>query len=216
MLFIGNILVISYLLKYTHFNLMSGFKENIKWYFNHAWLNGLIVLTTSKDSIHLLKCRADCHLVKPIGGVIYSWTGYNDIELIMLSNVIMLHCYHIFCFQNLRAIDYIHHIVMMITLTFAYLMNIGIYMSYFLFFTCGLPGLVDYSMLAIVYNRKEEKRINTYLNNYLRAPGIMFGMGLIWKDAFQFSSLTIFMSFLAMFWNAQYFNYEVIKSYYSI
>ena len=214
MLLIYNIIVMSGLFYTVHYKALDKVKENIKWYTNHAITNCLMVLTTYSDSLTLLDCRQDCHLIKPTGGPLYRWYGYNDIEFIMLTNVIILHFYHIFCFQNLRVIDYIHHIVMMITLTCAYMMNIGIYMSYFLFFTCGLPGTIDYSMLAIGYNRREEKRINTYLNNYLRAPGVMFGLGLLWKDIFHFSSLTIFMSFLAMFWNAQYFNYEVIKSYY--
>ena len=96
----------------------------------------------------------------------------------------------------------------------AYMMNVGVYMSYFLFFVCGLPGMIDYGMLALAYDRKEEKRINTYLNNYLRAPGIMFGMGMLWKDSFHVSPFYVFMSFTSMFWNAQYFNYEVIKNYY--
>ena len=74
--------------------------------------------------------------------------------------------------------------------------------------------MIDYGMLALAYDRKEEKRINTYLNNYLRAPGIMFGMGMLWKDSFHVSPFYVFMSFTSMFWNAQYFNYEVIKNYY--
>ena len=51
--------------------------------------------------------------------------------------------------------------------------------------------------------------------NYLRSPGIMFGVGMFWKDSFHISPFYLFISFLTMFWNAQYFNYEVIKSYYS-
>ena len=65
-------------------------------------------------------------------------------------------------------------------------------MSYFLFFICGLPGMIDYGMLAIGYDRREEKRINTYLNNYLRSPGIIFGLGILWRDISHISSLTVF------------------------
>ena len=73
----------------------------------------------------------------------------------------------------------------------------------------------EFIVPAIKFKKVELNFGKSYLNNYLRAPGVMFGLGLLWKDSFHFSSLTIFMSFLAMFWNAQYFNYEVIKSYYS-
>ena len=214
MLFLINLVGVSSLLYYTHYDLFSGLRDNIKWYMNHTIMNAIMVLMTTKDSVRLLQCKTDCYQIKPQGGILYSWSGYENIELIMLSNMLLLHGYHIFLFDNLRVIDYLHHILMMLVLVMAYMMNVGVYMSYFLFFICGLPGMIDYGMLALAYDRKEEKRINTYLNNYLRAPGIMFGMGMLWKDSFHVSPFYVFMSFLSMFWNAQYFNYEVIKSYY--
>ena len=215
MLFFLNLVGITGLLYHTHYNVFSSLRENIKWYMNHTIMNSIMVLMTTTDSFKLLNCKSDCYQIKPQGGVLYSWYGYEDIELIMLSNMLLLHGYHIFLFDNLRLIDYLHHILMMLVLVMAYIMNVGIYMSYFLFFICGLPGMIDYGMLAINYDRKEEKRINTYLNNYLRAPGIMFGMGMLWKDTFHVKPFYVLISFVAMFWNSQYFNYEVIKSYYS-
>ena len=45
----------------------------------------------------------------------------------------------------------------------------------------GLPGGIDYLLLILVKIGKiksiEEKRINTYLNNYIRAPGILILIG---------------------------------------
>ena len=199
-----------------HYKVLNKITESIKWYTTHSIMNGVMVVTTFKDSLTLLNCKTDCYLIKPRGGFLYKWYDYDNIELIMLSNMILLHGYHIFFFNNLRGIDYIHHIVMILVLMTAYMINVGIYMSYFLFFICGLPGMIDYGLLSIGYNRREEKRINTYLNNYLRAPGIMFGMGMFWKDSFHISTFFIFMSFTTMFWNAQYFNYEIIKNYYSV
>ena len=214
MLFLINLVGMSSLLYYTHYNLFQGLRDNIKWYMNHTLMNAIMVSMTTRDSIRLLNCQEKCYEIKPFGGPLYSWYNYSNIEFIMLSNMLLLHGYHIFLFDNLRGIDYLHHILMMLVLIMAYMMNVGVYMSYFLFFICGLPGMIDYGMLAIAYDRREEKRINTYLNNYLRAPGIMFGLGMLWKDSFHISPFYVFMSFLAMFWNAQYFNYEVIKSYY--
>ena len=125
MLLIYNIIVMSGLFYTVHYKALDKVKENIKWFTNHAITNCLMVLTTYRDSLTLLKCKEDCHLIKPMGGPLYRWYGYYDIELIMLINVIILHCYHLYLFENLRAIDYIHHIVMMITLTCAYMMNTG-------------------------------------------------------------------------------------------
>lgn len=209
-----NILGMSSFFYYTHHSIYSGLKENIKWYLNHTIVNAVMVLTTTKDAFKLLACKTDCYQIKPEGGIIYSWYGYDNIELIMLSNMLLLHGYHLCFFDNLRGIDYLHHILMMFVLTMAYAMNVGVYMSYFLFFICGLPGMIDYGMLAVSYDRQEEKRINTYLNNYLRAPGITFGMGMLWRDSFHISKLNVLLSFLTLFWNAQYFNYEIIKNFY--
>lgn len=211
MIFILNLIAISS----VHYFFHSILPEKVRWYGNHAVSNAIIVLASWRDSLRLLSCESGCQSLKPHGGLPYSWTGYDDIELIMVSNMMILHGYHICFFDNLRAIDYIHHYVMMFIIMIAYFMNSGIYMSYFLFFICGFPGMIDYSLLALGVNRKEEKRINTYLNNYIRAPGIVFGMGLMWKDTFHINHLYTLMSYLTLFWNAQYFNYEIIKNYYS-
>ena len=213
-MFIVNLFFVSGLHYLLHNLVFSGWKENCKWYANHAISNTIIILSTFNDSLRLLNCENNCQSLKPRGGIIYEWTGYNNIELIMVSNMLVLHGYHIYFFENLRTIDYIHHIVMMAIIIIAYFMNSGVYMSYFLFFVCGLPGMIDFSLLALEIDRKEEKRINTYLNNYLRAPGIIFGMGLMWKDTFSLQPIYTLLSFFTLFWNAQYFNYEVIKNYY--
>ena len=199
MLFIVNLIIVSYIFKWSHYTLLDGVKENTKWYFNHALMNCHMVFTTVEDSVKLLKCSENCHKIKPTGGFIYSLTGYENIELIMVTNMLILHGYHMLLFENLRAIDYIHHVVMMIVLMLGYIMNVGIYMSYFLFFICGLPGMIDYGMLAIGHNRREEKRINSYLNNYIRSPGIIFGLGMLWRDVSHVSQLTVLMSFLTLF-----------------
>ena len=211
-----NLIFISGVHYLLHHKIFDGWKESSKWYGNHVVSNMIIVLSTFKDSLRLLNCRGNCQALKPKGGVIYSWTEYDDIEILLVSNMLILHSYHIYFFKNLRLIDYIHHYVMMLIIMIAYFMDSGVYMSYFLFFVCGLPGMIDYSLLALEIDRNEEKRINTYLNNYLRAPGIIFGMGLMWKDTFSLQPLYTLLSFLTLYWNSQYFNYEVIKNYYML
>lgn len=215
-MFITNLFAISGLHTFLHFSLFKNLKESTKWYANHAISNLIIVLTTFQDSLRLLNCQQNCQNLKPYGGYLYSFSGYNNIELIMVTNMMILHSYHILLFDNLRFIDYVHHILMMLIIFVAYFMKSGVYMSYFLFFVCGLPGLIDYSILALNVNRKTEKRINTYLNNYIRSPGIIFGLGLMWKDTFDICYFYVISSYLVLFWNAMYFNYDVIKNYYSI
>ena len=99
MLFLINLVGMSVLIYYTHYNLFSGLRENIKWYMNHTLMNAVIVLMTTKDSARLLQCKTDCYQIKPFGGPLYSWYNYDDIELIMLTNMLLLHGYHIFLFE---------------------------------------------------------------------------------------------------------------------
>ena len=86
MLFLINLVGVSSLLYYTHYDLFSGLRDNIKWYMNHTIMNAIMVLMTTKDSVRLLQCKTDCYQIKPQGGILYSWSGYENIELILFSS----------------------------------------------------------------------------------------------------------------------------------
>ena len=52
------------------------------------------------------------------------------------------------------------------------------------FFSCGLPGGLDYAMLFAVKHgwmaSITEKKYNSTINNWLRAPGIIFTCGIVY------------------------------------
>ena len=104
---------------------------------------------------------------------------------------------------------------MLIVLTMSYVFEAGCYMSMFMFFLSGLPGLIDYSLLALEVDRKTEKRINLYLNNYIRSPGIIFTLGLYWRDTTNIGFWSLLIGYGLLFWNATYFNLDVVRSYYT-
>ena len=138
-----------------------------------------------------------------------------------LNITIALHLYHIVFFNNLVAIDWIHHILMCGIAAGSYFYNIGECTNFIIFFINGLPGGLDYLMLSLVKHGKIhymiEKRLNAYINLWIRSPGIICGifnlyLAMLYSDEFSWISGRILI-LVAFLWNAQYFLYRVIRSY---
>ena len=154
-----------------------------------------------------------------------------------LNITVTLHFYHMLFFRNLNSIDWVHHIVMMYVAVYMYLCPLGAPINSVIFFVNGLPGGLDYLLLALVKHKIitpfTEKTINVYLNNWIRAPGIIistyvavllmvryrtpfdiphiipeFIPGHIWIDSFLALLIPI-----ALYWNAQYFNQRVLINF---
>jgi hypothetical protein len=61
-----------------------------------------------------------------------------------------------------------------------------------------------------------EKRYNSWLNMYIRALGIFYGIFTVWvmlRVDRQLPSLYTVCVLAALFWNAQYFSREICVSY---
>ena len=93
-----------------------------------------------------------------------------------------------------------------------------------LFFTTGLPGLIDYTLLFLqrnnIINKYFEKKVNTFLNLWIRAPGcIMNTMMIMMNIITNYNQLTnselysgiIMMSLV--YWNGIYFMGQVLTDY---
>jgi len=199
--------------------LLQNTKESKKWFINHVISNTFIVSITFQDMIRLLSCTDRCGELVQQGGFLFPHYEEGEDKITPSEAIVgitsALHLYHLLFFENLRRIDYMHHYLMLIVLAMSYLFQAACYQSMFMFFLSGLLGLIDYGMLSLGVNRKTEKRINVYLNNYLRAPGIIFTMGLYWRDVRKVSGLiSLLVGYGLLFWNATYFNLDVTRSYY--
>jgi len=90
-----------------------------------------------------------------------------------------------------------------------------------LFFTTGLPGGIDYTMLTLVKNgymdRSIEKRVNTFLNVWIRSPGCVavaaLGIVHLFSNNSNSNTLAFAVSGLLTFWNGQYFMEQVVDNY---
>ena len=149
--------------------------------------------------------------------------------------ILSLHLYHIFAFQPLVPIDWVHHGVMIIImLPFAYAMQPGPMLNHGCFFASGLPGGIDYIMLICVkkgwMKSINEKRYNAIIQTWLRNPGMLFHALFVWttyihckgipemerkvreKTLFQTNlqaEVGVFIIIVAYFWNGIYFSSRV-------
>ncbi len=184
-----------------------------RYYFNHIICNSIVVYNTFNS---MLNCYNICNI-----------TNINNDELYFVKcAVYSLHIYHfLWYYKKLRRDDWMHHILMIgLVLPLSDIIPQHNIISHGLFFTTGLPGLIDYSLLFLnrnnIVSRNTEKELNTYLNVWIRAPGCIMntsmGINLILLN---YNTLTqtqiyggIIMSSL-IFWNGVYFMQQTLIDY---
>uniref|UniRef100_A0A6C0E6Z5 TLC domain-containing protein n=1 Tax=viral metagenome TaxID=1070528 RepID=A0A6C0E6Z5_9ZZZZ len=176
--------------------------------------------------------------------LILAWTNpfgsiksINSMNWRPLNITVTLHFYHMIFFNNLHTIDWIHHIVMMYVALYMYLFPVGASINAVIFFVNGLPGCIDYFLLALVKHEKihpnTEKIINVYLNNWIRSPGLLISnyvsLLIIGYNLDKFTVPAIIPPFIpghyvidnillllipiALYWNSQYFNQRVLLNF---
>ena len=138
-----------------------------------------------------------------------------------LNLTMALHIYHTLFFNNLTTIDWIHHIVMCTVAGCSYFYKVGQCTNFIIFFINGLPGGLDYFMLALVKHNKlnylKEKELNSYINIWIRSPGIIIGAyNLYLANLYGILQTGIIEGLIilgSLLWNAQYFTYRVVANY---
>ena len=139
--------------------------------------------------------------------------------------VIAMHLYHMLSFK-LDSNDYFHHLLFVPTIggiNFVY--PLGPLCNVLCFFISGLPGGVDYMLLAYVKMGKisayTEKRINCSINTWLRAPGINVFCVLAlcaWVNPPKEADPPAGWCFLPVvclaYFNGQYYAQRVVGNYY--
>jgi hypothetical protein len=185
-----------------------------RWYLIHALANTYVVVYGFNNIINCFKDP-------------FSIINKNFTNTLLLDFVIGLHLYHIFTsFNNLRIVDWIHHLVSCILVGYSSLLIGNTYLvNYILFFLCGLPGGIDYYLLTLekynIINKIVEKRINVYLNICIRLPGILFALFMTYlnyiyniNDKYSYCDhiiVIIIMNFNLI--NAIYFTIDVCINY---
>ncbi len=184
-------------------------QRSYSWYFMHLIVNFIAVLVVYNDVWRVFTIQDRIENIQPSGGVLKLENPIIFLDCLITS----LHLFHIK--YALRKEDYVHHIFMISALNLCVVYFKPIFATCLIFFMNGLPGGIDYLLLILVKIGKiksiEEKRINTYLNNYIRAPGILILIGFI-VPALEISIASSFCIF-SSFFNAVYYAREVGVNY---
>ena len=192
--------------------LLNVFSIEGRYYINHFIGNMLIVYNT-------LYCVSNSYNYKDYDQD--NKCDYNSIDL--SRNIIYaLHFYHvIWYFNKLRKDDWIHHIIMvLVALPLSHFSDKYNIIGHSFFFTTGLPGGIDYLLLFLVrnniINKMIEKKINRGLNLWIRCPGCIATVVLIFINSKQLSyiiSIGSYILMIALYWNGIYFMEQSVSNY---
>ena len=186
-------------------------QENHRWCIIHSLMNFFIMCFSTRGMMVLLSSD--------------NTIENNTHSFNLNSSVIVLsiHTYHILFFEINQLSLWMHHIIMTLVQLIPFFhsddQSFLLLTDYMLFFLCGLPGMIDYYCMHLVYKgtmpKLQEKQINNILNTYIRAPGILYGAFYIYRQYMNnimtlMSALPTILSFL---WNAQFFSNAVAISY---
>ena len=180
------------------------------YYIVHALHNAIIVAITWPDVVNTF---TDVHRLDTYPT---NWLA--------VSLCLSLHLYHTLLYwKTFRADDWLHHGLMIgVAIPLSVLWETHTFLGMSLFFTTGLPGGIDYTMLAFVRNgymdRRVEKRVNAFLNVWIRSPGCVavavLGIALAASSSKGIHDvLPLLLSALLAFWNGQYFMRQVVENY---
>lgn len=196
--------------------ILNYFNINGIYYFLHFVTNLYIVYNTFD---HVILCYTNLY------DNLHVKFSYDCMDMITA-----LHLYHIAMYKNkFRIDDWLHHILMIfiaVPLIRVYA-KCGILISHGLFFTTGLPGGIDYLLLFLNRNnlyvtRRIEKKVNTFLNNWIRCPGCIVTATLILNLLQIYKNFLNTNQFIAsvcvmiiLYWNGIYFMQGVNRDYYT-
>lgn len=162
---------------------------------------------------------------------IYSITNFSNIierdySMVPINITFALHFYHIVSYYyKLTFDDWLHHLLMVgFCLPGGLYAKAGVIINICLFFLSGLPGGINYLFLAFQRNdmvpRITQKRVNNFLNLWIRQPGCIYcstlGVLYINYNYEQFNMLQIIINYLigiSIYWNGIYFMEQVHANY---
>ncbi len=180
-----------------------------RYYFNHFICNSIVVYNTF---IPMLS----------------SYGGIQNMEPYSLNTtrsfIYGIHFYHILVYyKKFRFDDWLHHFLMIgVTLPLTSIIPETNIIAHGMFFTTGLPGLIDYILLFLTRNnyihKSIEKNINTSINLWLRAPGCIMNSTLCIHSLINNYNLlsnieiySIIFILSSIYWNGIYFMNQTVQ-----
>jgi hypothetical protein len=185
------------------------------YYFVHSIHNGLIVMSTFGDVINTFMHFKDLEVF--------------DTNMISVQLCFALHFYHLlYYWRKFLFEDWLHHGLMIgVALPIGVILPSSTLLGFSLFFTTGLPGGIDYFLLFMVRNNWLnpiiEKRVNTWLNVWIRSAGCSAHAAFVVAYTFNQTNvnqhdnnLKFYASLVTAcltYWNGQYFMERIVSDY---
>ena len=178
------------------------------YYFVHSVHNAAIISYTGHEVFQSLTNFPSIH-TSPV--------NFTALELCFA-----LHFYHIaWYWKKFRKDDWLHHGLMIgVALPIGGLLPAGTLLGYSLFFTTGLPGMLDYFLLFLTRNnwlhKDVEKRVNAWLNVWIRSPGCVSHAALTCayistlQNISPFFIVGAYLTAFLNYWNGQYFMRQIV------
>lgn len=185
-----------------------------RWFLLHSLWNIWIVLGTWEDFLRTIEKPSDaCNKDRE----------YNLAPTFLSMALHLYHCVAPWYAKNLNLQDLIHHVGFAICglgyMSLWYSWGPGANFAFF--FLTGLPGAVDYFLLALVkwkkMHRMTEKKINVSINNWCRGPGCVVAAAWTfscYREGIMDPPLYIVVvQLLLLVLNGQYYASRVTRNY---
>ena len=187
-------------------------QQSVPWYAKESLFGarGLTILVTTlclwmADRMVLvpLKLKGRYFILHAAGNaiaVVLTWNGMvrtlldpvhaaeGDVQIFGYCVVVAIHLYHVLAFRPLPQVEWVHHVLMIgVVGPVVFYYARGAIIDYCSFFLSGLPGGIDYVMLALVKNgrisKEVEKRVNSGINTWMRTPFGVVGAYILFQVA---------------------------------
>lgn len=191
--------------------------DTTRFFVLHYLFNAWVVYESLDDAIGAI--------VDPIGSLNHPTTVASQRTML---GIMIFHTYHLVVFTKLTTEDLLHHIInALITPIVGLMLPLGKFISFSNIGMCGIPGGIDYVLLALVkfkvIHSMTEKNINRYLHLLIRLPiqivlVYMFISHYLMGTLKHFSTTTLSMISFALgvqLFNAVYFTEKVIGNYHT-
>jgi len=201
MLWIYQVCFITFLIYFLDLSIIRlGYKG--RWFQLHSLINIAVCYLTYDDMIVCF--NNPNHSIKKLDNIFY------------LYIILVTHMYHCVAFK-IRFEDWVHHITSVLIPTPIFIIYPIKSISVGCFFTCGLPGAIDYMMLTLqkndVIQKNIQKMMSTYLNTYIRVPGSIVSVYLLYKDSVILDSYLIKCLACIVYINACFYGKQSIEVY---
>lgn len=157
--------------------------NSARWFFVHAGANAFVCAAAMRSMWSVLS--DPLHSADSQTNLDRSFWG--DASVWPLTIINSVHVYHMIGGFRLTGADYFHHLLFIPTLGFpGQVLPWGALSNWLAFFISGLPGGLDYFVLGLVklgyVDKMTEKRLNANQNVWLRNPGILTAVILLYQS----------------------------------